>query len=167
MRVSTIVVLILVFIVFVSAKPFQHGAGSIPELSTKIYEALKTGSHKKLERTFPSYPEIEKAFETYLQDTRKSKEENHKEAANEYEGYRINLNNEFDKVLEQAKGKKIDWKSEKLLDFKYVQRDHSEGYKDAKVRMILENDKQDKEVIIYNAYLFGDRWFLIQDLGWE
>lgn len=160
---------LLAFIPFIlmPSRPFQHGAGSIPELSTKIYDALKTASHKKLERTFPSYPEIERAFETYLQDPKKSREENHKDAANEYEGYRINLNNEFDKVLEQAKGKKIDWKKEKLLDFKYVERNHSEGYKDAKVRLIMENETHDKDVIVYNAYLFGDRWFLIQDLSWE
>jgi len=144
----------------------KNGADSIPELSTMVFNALKAQKQSMLSQCEPSTDEMEKAFEFYLSDTTHTKEARKRDALDKTASVKMSLNQGFANVERGAIERKIDWSKTSIKDFKYVVSDHKENYKDAKVRIIIATGSM-KNVILYNAYLFGNRWYLMSDLAWE
>jgi hypothetical protein len=144
----------------------KNGADSIPELSTLIFKALKAQKLKMLETCEPSKNEMEKAFELYLFDSSHSIAARKSEAVNKTAAWKQTLEREFYEVLREGKIMNIDWKQTEVKDFKYTLSDHPQDYKDANVRVIIVTGKM-KNVILYKAYLFGNRWYLVEGLRWE
>jgi hypothetical protein len=143
-----------------------NGADSIPELSTKIFKALQKEDQALLSGCEPSTAELEKAYQLYLSDHTTDKNIRKQNAADKAASLKLTLNQRFANMEQEAKDKNIDWKQAKILDFKYSLNDHKEDYKDANVRVILQTGTE-KNVIVFKAYLFGSRWYLMEGLGWE
>jgi hypothetical protein len=144
----------------------KNGADSIPELSTMIFNALKAQKQSMLSNCEPTSKEMEKAIELYFTDTSHTKADRQKEAYDRTASIKITINQRFSNLEQGAKERNIDWSKTKILDFKYSLTDHREDYKDASVRIIIATNGV-KNVIVYKAYLFGNRWYLMNDLAWE
>jgi hypothetical protein len=143
-----------------------NGADNLPELSAKVFKAFKAQDQTLLSACEPSTDQMEKAIELYLEDTTRTVEARKDAAINKTASLKLTLNQEFVNMLEQAKAKNIDWKTATIKDFNYTINGHIADYKDANVRVIIICGKE-MNVLKYKAYLFGDRWYLIEGLAWE
>jgi hypothetical protein len=153
-----------VFLIFIAG--CKNGADSIPELSTKIFKALQKQDQSLLSACEPSSSEMEKAYELYLSDPSATKEVRHQNSIDKTASIKLTLNQRFATMEQEAREKNINWTQARIIDFKYSLNDHKEDYKDASVRVILQTGAV-KNVILYKAYLFGSRWYLMEGLAWE
>jgi hypothetical protein len=155
----------LIFLLLVFAG-CGNGADSIPELSTRIFTALQKQDQGLLSSCEPSTAEMEKALKMYMSDPSANDNARKQYAIDKTASMKLTLNQRFATMEQEAKDKNINWSTAKILDFKYSLNDHKEDYKDASVRVILQTGAV-KNVIVYKAYLFGNRWYLMEGLGWE
>jgi hypothetical protein len=144
----------------------KTGAESISELNGMLYEAVKSGSEKKMLKCVPSKKDMEMAYNLYYTDQYPDPKEREKAALEKAVSMRLSLTLAFRNVLKEAKEKGIDWKKAKFLDLKYSVKDRTAGYKEAKVRMIIES-ATGKNVIVFDALESEKRWFLVEKMAWE
>ena len=143
-----------------------NGADNLPELSAKVFKAFKAQDQLLLSACEPTTEQMEKAIELYLEDTTRTLEARKDAAINKTGSLKLTLNQAFSNMLEEAKARKIDWKTTTIKDFSYNINGHVADYKDANVRVILLTGKE-INVLRYKAYLFGDRWYLVEGMAWE
>jgi uncharacterized NAD(P)/FAD-binding protein YdhS len=157
--------LIVAFLLF-ALSGCKNGAGSISELAGMIFDALKSGKEKKLGDIIPSRSDVTLAYQLYYPDEYDSKAAREKAAAEKAASQKMSLTLAFRQVMKEAKEKGIDWKKAKLLDLKYTVRDHTEGFKDGKVRLIIDSNVG-KNVVVFETMESEKRWFLVETLKWE
>jgi hypothetical protein len=141
-----------------------NGAESIPELSDRLFQALKSKSNKKFEKCMPTLNQMQKGYVTYFADGKKTKEEQKKDGLDEAATRQLNLNQQFAKLLSAPQYSQMDWNKATISDFalKYDVTDRKEGFQEAKVRMTAKAG-----TVLFTAWHFGDRWFVVEDLKWE
>ncbi len=144
----------------------DNGADDLSELSAKVFNALKSQNQSMLAKCEPSVPDMEKAIEMNLEDSTRTAAARHDAAINKTATLQLNLDQSFANVMAGAKQRKIDWKTAQLKDFRYTINEHVEDYKDANVHLVIACGKI-KSLISFKAYLFGNRWYLVEGLEWE
>lgn len=144
----------------------KNGAESIPELAGKIFEAVKSNKEKDLLKCAPSSKETVLAYQLYYSDIYPEKTERDKIAMEKAASMRLSLTLAFRNILSEAREKGIDWKTAKLLDLKYSTKDRTEGFTEAKVRIITESNVG-KNVIVFEAMESEKMWYLMEKLAWE
>lgn len=159
-------IFILFFLAAALVGGCKSGAESISELNAMLFNAVKSGSEKKMLKCIPSRSDMEMAYNLYYTDQYPDQKEREKAALEKAVSMKLSLTLAFRQVLKEAKEKGIDWKKAKFLDLKYTTKDHTEGYKDAKVRMIIESNAG-KNVIVFDALESEKRWFLVEKMAWE
>jgi len=143
-----------------------NGADDISELSGMVFNALKSQNQSLIAKCEPSIPDMEKAIEMNLEDSTRTLAARHDAAVNKTGSMQLNMDQAFSNVIAGAKSRNIDWKTAQLKDFHYTIHEHVEDYKDADIHMIIACGKI-KSAINFRAYLFGDRWYLVEGLAWE
>jgi len=156
----------LIVIVVFLLSGCSNGADDIAELSAKVFKALKSQDQSQLAKCEPSVPEMEKAIEQNLEDSTRSKDARHDAAVNKTASMMLNLDQSYANVIADAKQKKIDWKNSQMKDFHYSIHEQVEDYKDADVLITVKSGKTESN-IRFKAYLFGNRWYLMEGLGWD
>ena len=143
-----------------------NGADDISELSGMVFNALKSQNQSLLAKCEPSLTDMEKAIEMNLEDSTRTLAARHDAAINKTGSLQLNMDQAFSNVIAGAKQRNIDWKMAQLKDFHYTIHEHVEDYKDADVHLIIACGKI-KNTLNFRAYLFGNRWYLIEGLAWE
>ncbi len=141
-----------------------NGADDLSELSAMVYKALKAQDQAMLAKCEPSIPDMEKAIEQNLEDSTRTLAARHDAAVNKTASLQLNMDQDFANVMAQAKELKIDWKNSQMKDFHYTIHEQVEDYKDADVLVIIKSGKTENN-LRFRAYLFGDRWYLVEGLA--
>jgi hypothetical protein len=157
-------ILSLLALAFISG--CKTGAESISELSGKLFDALKSGSEKKMISCIPSSKDMVTAYNLYHSDKYPDEKEREKLASEKAVSMRLSLTLAFRNILKEAREKGIDWKTAKQLDLKYSVKDRTDGFKDAKVRLIIDSNVG-KNVVVFDALESGKRWFIVEKMAWE
>jgi hypothetical protein len=157
---------ILCLLVLASFSGCKTGADSISELTGKLFDAVKANSEKKMLACIPSKENMQAAYSLYYQDKYPDKAERDKLALEKAVSMRLSLTLAFRNILKEAREKGINWKTAKFLDLKYSTKDHTEGFKDAKVRMIIDTNVG-KNVVVFDAMESEKRWFIVEKMAWE
>jgi hypothetical protein len=144
----------------------KTGAESISELSGKLFNALKSGSEKQMIKCIPGTDEMIMAYELYHPDISPDKKEREKLAVEKAVSMRLSLTLAFRNILKEAREKGIDWKTAKLLDLKYSVKDRKEGFKEAKVRVIVDSNVG-KNVVVFDGMESEKRWYIVEKMNWE
>ncbi len=144
----------------------SNGADDLAELSGMVFNALKTQNQALLAKCEPSVPDMEKAIEMNLEDSTRTQAARHDAAINKTGSLQLTLDQAFSNAFAGAKQRNIDWKTAQLKDFHYTIHEHVEDYKDADVHLIIACGKI-QSPLSFRAYLFGNRWYLIENLAWE
>ena len=127
---------------------------------------MKTEDQAELAKCEPSVPEMEKAIEQNLEDSTRTKEARHDAAVNKTASMMLNLDQAFANLIAEAKQKNIDWKNSQMKDFHYSIHEKVEDYKDADVIITIKSGKIENN-IRFKAYLFGNRWYLMEGLAMD
>ncbi len=143
----------------------SNGADDLSELSAKVFKALKAQDQSQLAACEPSIPDMEKAIEQNLEDSSRTKEARHDAAVNKTASLQLNMDQAYANVMADAKQKNIDWKNSQMKDFHYSIHEQVEDYKDADVRITVKSGKEE-HILRFKAYLFGNRWYLVEGLTW-
>ena len=143
-----------------------NGADDISELSGMVFNALKSQNQSLLAKCEPTVPDMEKAIEMNLEDSTRTQAARHDAAINKTGSLQLSMDQSFSSVVAGAKQRNIEWKTAQLKDFHYTIHEHVEDYKDADIHLIIACGKI-KSAINFRAYLFGNRWYLIEGLAWE
>lgn len=144
----------------------KTGAESISELTGKLFDALKAGSEKQMIKCIPGTSETVTAYELYYPDIHADQKEREKLATEKAVSMRLSMTLAFRQILKEAREKGIDWKSAKLLDLKYSVKDRKEGFKEAKVRLIIDSNVG-KNVVVFDAMESEKRWYIVERMAWE
>ena len=143
-----------------------NGADDLAELSGMVFNALKAQNQSLIAKCEPSVPDMEKAIEMNLEDSTRTQAARHDAAINKTGSLQLNMDQSFSNVVAGAKQRNIDWKTAQLKDFHYTIHEHVEDYKDADIHLIVACGKI-QSLLSFRAYLFGNRWYLVEGLAWE
>lgn len=137
----------------------EPGAKSPEALSEVLFQALKMDNFDYLDSYIPMQEQVD-----YLQKNATEKNKPFFESLDPA-GIRSRLEDGFKTITRKGIEDEINWSEVELVDFKT--RSCSIELIGCNVAFTIEDQNQNRLIVVYDAIKAGDRWFLFQGLGLE
>jgi hypothetical protein len=144
-----------------------RGSATLPELSSKVFEAYKAANEGAFDKCTPSKAQIEGAYMTYFANGAKSIAIQKKSATDTANIIAKSLSESFKAVEAKSTEMGIDLHKAVLKDFKYEVRMRKESFNEAQLNLMIDNGSGKISTMVCTAYQMENKWYVVNGPQWQ